>query len=123
MIPLGPEYPLGYMVRGEVAVPRGDGIVPPQVAVRVPAAGRYRFTVELLNPKDHADKMGAVEVRPERGDGSRTAPVRGDRWHQSAELELKPGAHLLTLMPVGWKEDPLLHTLTVEKIGATQAPR
>ncbi len=106
-----------HQVRGDLAAPRGDGIQPLQVAVRIPARGRYRFTLVLANPQGQADKMGVFRINPGAGRGPRTAPVGGDRWTQAAELELGAGTVLFTLMPEDWKDHPLLKTLSVRRAG------
>jgi len=115
--PLGPEYHLEYMTRGDIAVPRGDGIQPLEFAVRIPRKGRYRFTVTLANAKDHAARMGVLRINPDGRDGPLTAPVKKDPRTQAATLELGPGTYAFTLLPTGWKEDPLLRTLDVREAG------
>jgi hypothetical protein len=120
--PLGPEYPLDYMVQGEAVVPRGDGILPPQVAVHIPAKGRYRFEIELANPKEQAEKMGVFLLRPQQGPAAKTAARGGDRWHQAGELDLGPGTQLLTLVPNGWGESPVMRHLRVERVEDSRGP-
>ncbi len=115
--PLGPEYPLGYMTRGEAVVPRGDGILPPQVAIRIPATGRYRFTLALDNAKDHAEKMGRFQLVHDGKPLGTTLPRKDDCWTQDAELALEPGTYLLDLSPVGWQEEPVMRTLEVREAG------
>lgn len=105
-----------HQVRGELATPRGDGIQPLQVAIHIPARGRYRFTLALVNPKEQADKIGVFRINSGSDRGPRTAPIKGDRWSQAAELELGPGTELFTLMPEDWKEHPLMTTMKVEKV-------
>jgi hypothetical protein len=116
-IALGPEYPLEYMTRGEAVVPRGDGIVPPQVAIRIPAAGKYRFTFALDNAKDHADKMGQFALRHGEKPLGTTAFRKAGPWMQDVELDLAAGTYLLDLSPAGWKEDPIMRTLEVREAG------
>lgn len=115
-IPLAEEYHLDFMIRGDLVEPRGDGIQPVQVAVRIPQKGRYRFTLRLATPRDHADKMGTFRINPAGSNGPMTAPLRGDRWTQVAEADLDAGPTLFTLMPTGWQESPLMRTLVVERV-------
>lgn len=117
-IPLVPEYPGAW---GDTVSIRGDGINPIEVAVRLPAPGRYRFTVTLTTPKEQADKMGLMSISPDGKTWVNTT-LTDDKWQQSAEMTLEAKTYVFTIKPVpgwvanGWKIDALVRTLQVERV-------
>jgi hypothetical protein len=122
VIPLTAEYELDFMIAGDVISVRGDGIQAPRVAIRIPAKGKYRFTVELTN-KEEAAKIGRFFIYPE-GSGERgpmTAPLAGNPLRQTVERDFGPGVQSFTLLPTGWQTGPLLRTLSVERAAGGDA--
>jgi hypothetical protein len=103
-------------MRGDVAAPRGDGIVPIRVALRFSEKGRYRFTLTLVNPKEETDKVGLFSFAPDNGKAARTKAVNKDRLVQTVDIEMVPGTTLITLLPHDWKTTPLMRTLTVRMV-------
>jgi len=93
---------------------RGDGICPPVVAVRAPVAGKYRFTIPLLNEKSEDDKIGVFRLVSDDGATAKTESLNGDKWQQSAVLELKPGVWTIRIMADNWKAPPLLREMKIE---------
>ena len=83
-IPLGFEYTNGYG-DGVLAVPRGDGICPLEFAIRFPAKGRYRLTVELANAKDKPEQIHPVQTSMDNGSWQRFTPKPDAKWTQTLE--------------------------------------
>jgi outer membrane protein assembly factor BamB len=103
-------------MRGDVAAPRGDGIVPIRVALRIPEKGRYRFALTLVNPKEETEKIGLFNFAPDNGMQVRTKAETKDRLVQTVDIEMPAGTTLITLLPHDWKTTPLMRTLTVRKV-------
>lgn len=114
-IPLARQAHFGFMVRGDLVSPRGDGIQPISVAFQFPHKGRYRFTLTLENARADLEKVGLFRLNSPHSRGPLTAPVDGNRLRQTVEFDHDAGAELITIMPEGWKMDPLLRNLIVER--------
>jgi hypothetical protein len=121
VIPLAAEYEIEYMVQGDAVRPRGDGILPVRVGIRVPATGRYRLTVELGNPPGQVG-VGTLAFAVAGKDLVVAGPPTGKPLKVTAEATLTPGVHSLALVPREWKVEPVLKTLTISPVGSEKKP-
>jgi hypothetical protein len=107
------EFPRGWSDPFQM---RGDDVQPLSFGVNAPAAGKYQFTMTLHNPPAELDKLGTFTLVSDDGASGITAPVNGDKLHQSAVLTLKPGAWLISIHPRDWKTGPLVREMKIEKV-------
>ena len=119
-IPLGFEYTNGY--GEELASPRGDGICPLEFAIRFPAKGRYRFTVELGNAHDKPEQIHPVQTSMDGDRWVRYTPGKAEKWQQTLELTVDAGTHSFRMFGVpgweadGWSTQALFKTVLVEAV-------
>ena len=75
----------------------------------------YRFTITLHNPPADDDKIGIMRLIADDGTTTDTQPVNGDKRQQSGVLKLQAGAWQVQIQPLGWKGDPVLREMKIEK--------
>jgi len=116
---LVPEQPAGHCIRGDLVTIAGPNVVPLEAAVRIPAAGRYRFTVTVGAPKEREKFIGTLRLGEFGKNETQTAPRNNDRFTQTATLNLDLGVHLIQLLyGPGWGDywqDCWLKEMGVEK--------
>ena len=120
LIPLVPEYP-NFGNSADTIFLRADAVFPVFVTVRIPAAGHFRFVLDVPLPKDQGAAIKPFRISRDQKELGQTVPLNGDSWKQSLETDLEAGVYTITIAPLppwsgGWKQDAPLRTLRIEKL-------